>query len=265
MHSSWLEDADPKIKFKITESGWMENCSFEDWFSNVQSKEAFKRAHAVSGFDSTGIFPLDRSRVPKEKLLINKTFQHVVSARTAQETDSDDESSDLNETGEYEPSNHVMHYGRSDSDEEPSSQIVLDRPSISQPRSSSPLRSLSPAPSQSDLNTELLNNFLSTQLSKASKPSSIHITDRVKRARLVGPGGACITSTESQSILEAEVNERLQRKIDADRVKQEREIKRRKLDAAAIRKKELASIKKKIKREKLVTNVQSKRNAIKIR
>ncbi len=137
-----------------------------------------------------------------------------------------------------------MHYGRSDSDEEPSSQIVLDRPSISQPRSSSPLRSLSPAPSQSDLNTELLNNFLSTQLSKASKPSSIHITDRVKRARLVGPGGACITSTESQSILEAEVNERLQRKIDADRVKQEREIKRRKLDAAAIRKKELASIKK---------------------
>jgi len=35
LHSSWLEDADPKIKFQITESGWMENCSFEDWFSNV--------------------------------------------------------------------------------------------------------------------------------------------------------------------------------------------------------------------------------------
>jgi len=79
---------------------------------------------------------------------------------------------------------------------------------------SQPRQSASPAPSQSDLNTELLNNFLSTQLTKASRPGScITTSDRLKRTRLVGPGGACITSTDSQAILEAEANEKLQKKI----------------------------------------------------
>jgi len=35
LHSSWIEGADPSIKFQVTDSGWMENRSFEDWFSNV--------------------------------------------------------------------------------------------------------------------------------------------------------------------------------------------------------------------------------------
>jgi hypothetical protein len=61
---------------------------------------------------------------------------------------------------------------------------------------------------------------------------------------LVGPGGACITSTDSQAILEAEANEKLQKKIDAERAKRDKEIKRRKLDEAAAHKKELAALKK---------------------
>ncbi len=35
LHSSWIENAEPNIKFQVTESGWMEADSFDDWFTNV--------------------------------------------------------------------------------------------------------------------------------------------------------------------------------------------------------------------------------------
>lgn len=60
---------------------------------------------------------------------------------------------------------------------------------------------------------DLINNFLSTQLSKVSRShSKITVSKRVKRSKLVGPGGACITSDDSHAILEAEANEKLQKK-----------------------------------------------------
>ncbi len=228
LHSSWIENAEPNIKFQVTESGWMEADSFDDWFTNVfvaetrhlkgptllildghkshlsmriaqtaranqvsivclpahsthllqpldvavfspvktawrkivsegninnsyknidkktfteyfskliMSKTVFRRSHSVSGFDTTGIFPLDRARISPEKLKINKTFEHIASARRSAE----DEASDSNgePTGrDEEPvasdeeedeveGQHVIHYGRDDDDDETQSQVVI--------------------------------------------------------------------------------------------------------------------------------------------
>ena len=63
------------------------------------------------------------------------------------------------------------------------------------------------------------------------------------------------------AILEAEANEKLQKKIDAERVKKEREIKRRKLDEAATRKKELAAIKKTNKAREICQECTAERKA----
>jgi hypothetical protein len=75
-----------------------------------------------------------------------------------------------------------------------------------------------------------------------SSSSSISVVPK-KRARVVGPSGACITSKESIEIMQNDDNEKLQKKIDTQRSKVERDNKKRKLDEDAARKKELIFIK----------------------
>ncbi len=232
---------------------------FTKYFSQlVTGREAFKRAHVVSGFESTGIFPLDRTRIPEEKLSINRTFQHVVSARNTQDPDegdveidsgddddgsddtedsSEDDSDDSNDSDDSEGGRggeHVMHFGRGDDDDDEQSQVVLSIPRL-----------------QSERNEQLLSTFLTNQLSKPTKSS---ITISKKRAKVVGPSGACITSQDSQRIMQSDENDRVQKRIDNERVKKERESKKRKLDEEAARKKELAQIKRNIKQGRTAMN-----------
>ncbi len=132
----------------------IDKSTFTNYFSQlIAGREAFKQAHVVSGFDTTGIFPLDRTRIPEEKLTINKTFQHVVSARSYGNEDGgehdSDESDDGNDGNDNDDGNddhndddsiddsddgrggkHVMHLrGRSDDEEnDVVSQVVLSLP-----------------------------------------------------------------------------------------------------------------------------------------
>ncbi|RNA20797.1 tigger transposable element-derived 2-like [Brachionus plicatilis] len=42
---------------------------------NEVTKSAFKRAHAVAGFETIGIFPFNRDAIHKDKLLVSETFE----------------------------------------------------------------------------------------------------------------------------------------------------------------------------------------------
>jgi len=127
-----------------------------------------------------------------------------------------------------------MHFGRGDDDDDEQSQVVLSIPRL-----------------QSERNEQLLSTFLTNQLSKPTKSS---ITISKNRAKVVGPSGACLTSQDSQRIMQSDENDRLQKRIDNERVKKERESKKRKLDEEAARKKELAQIKRNIKQGRTAMN-----------
>jgi len=163
-----------------------------------------------------------------------------------QNSESSDEDDDDNTQNELR-SNHVMHFGR-DSDHESSQIVLVGRSSRSPVRTCTlrnPETSKTPKPrhfEQTEKNTEFLNNFLASQLN--NRPSKSGITIAKKRKRVVGPSGACITSQESEALMQDEENQKLQKKIDTDRLKKQRESKRRKMDEEATRKKELKSIKK---------------------
>lgn len=48
----------------------------------IQSGKAFLRSHAVAGFESTGIYPINRNAIAKEKLNLATTFQAATNSLT---------------------------------------------------------------------------------------------------------------------------------------------------------------------------------------
>jgi hypothetical protein len=202
--SEWRKVVDQNGTALITKE------SFPKLLRELATKhEVFKRRHAVSGFESTGIYPLDRNAIDRSKLI------KAVNSSEIDDSDSDGDSSNKSSSSSENDSNGSDSDGDSSNKSSSSNEDKNENSAQSSKKGKKKPNSSNNFETSSNFNvrkplanlTNTNNNISQCQMEeiieKSIKKSTINKQSSVKR-KVVSQSGGCITSQDSINLLREE-------------------------------------------------------------